>query len=381
MRHWDLATFIFYMFIGISIVITVYFVENYGRKHKLEKKRYNEFGYLCYICLFSFLTFIASFRYVNETIGGADALVYINYFKNPQDVYIGLTSILSLRQTEPLFFIFVKIIRLISSNYVVFFILYYGIIVYAYLRFISKHFDRRMNYMPLMYVVLPFLNSFNTMRSAMAMAITLLAFVSMTDGKEKKAIFLCIIAAGFHFTSLIVLVFIVFYKIINSKMINSKKWAIYILIATYAFFYFGSSIISSIIGSTKYHIYLGQNNSIIGQLIIIICGILSIIYFNPIKKIIKRDFLLWAVIFNVMMIPLMVKFGFFRLNNYFVFPRLLIWSYIIKILNNKFKTISERFPGIIDIIAFFITIAWTAFRISKDWYPEGVMPYFNILYK
>jgi len=383
MRYWDWMSFVLYILIAFAIVFFTYFAENKGRKCiNKECKRYNAFGSICYVLLFIVLTFFSVFRDVGvRSYGGADAGTYIEFFQNSNSVYFNLLDFVSLRQTEPLFFLFAYVIRRITDNYIIFFLFYYVIIYYAYIKFISKQFDRKMNIMPLFYMILVYLNSFNTMRTAMAMAMVLLAYNALTDRKEKKVILLLIVAAGFHYTSLIVLIFYIFYKIVSSKLLNKRKWAILFVFICYIFFFFCSSIISNIISSTKYKIYLDQQNTFIGQLVIIIVGLLSIINFNELKRRMKEcSFILWAVIFNFMMIPLTMYFGFFRLNIYFIFPRLLLWTYIIDIYKDKLSS-RKGMSFIIDIFTFYVVIGWTVFRISKDWYPEAIMPYFNILFK
>lgn len=377
MTYWDWKSFFLYMFLSISVVFLTYLAQ----RTSTTVQRGNIYSRICYRALFTLLVFFAAFRVVGGIVSvGTDASAYVELFRNSSSYTFDWSRFIRMKQNEPLFYIMATIVRSFTDSYTIFFIIYYGIIVSCYLKFIAKQYKKGLCLAPLLYVIIIYLASFNTMRSAMGVAFGLLAYNALVEKKDIKAICMIIIGMLFHISSAILLVFYVFYKIFSTKAFGKRKWAIIVIGCAYLVFYVGSDIIRGILSGTKYYVYLDQRNSLIGQLIIIICGILTIIYFEDLNKLMhKQEALLWAVIFNVAMLPLVTNFGFFRLNEFFIFPRLVVWAYIVKVVSSR---ITVKIGDIVinNIIVYVLALTWTIFRITRAYESSGLMPYLNVLF-
>lgn len=374
-RVWDWPSFIFYIALACFICNSVRIYLNDCKdslwiRHSIFIIRKSE---LTYFTLFLVLTCVASFRQVEELIGGTDAIVYVESFYNANMVFFDADNWFSLQQQEPLMYIMQNIIRLFTGNYHIYFFIIYGFMVFCYLYFIAKLKDANINSAPYMLLIIYYLHTFNTIRSSLAVAFVILAFIRLSQGKKKGYIALVIIASLIHYTALICLIFYAYSLFANRNLFKNIQSQLLILLIGYGIIFVLDVFFVGLLNSTKYAVYLDQSNSLIGQAPIILLCILTIFYYDELRDKLKgKEIFINCVFFETLIIPFVTNYGFFRAHDYFALPLLFVWGNILKIVENK---VPHKNKLLFNVCIFCIMLSWISFRLYKDWLPESIMPY------
>lgn len=330
-----------------------------------------------YIFFYLILVLLATFRLVDNGIGGIDA---INYEK----IFLNCFSQNRFDSIDPLFGAFNKIIRSITSSPVLYRSICYSIIVIAYIVFIKTFSQRGISSIPFIVLLIPYLRSFNTMRSSLAIAVILFGLVLLKNRHQLYGVILIILSSLIHRMSILYVMFVPFYILFNKyqfKLSNKKLifWSSSILIIGY----FGALKIQQYViannlltGPDSYYISRSLGSSILSSAIILIPLVLIFIFWligN--KRLPDNDnikFLKLMVLFDIIITPVACILGMWRVNEYFYIGRLVLWAYLIPAICYRISPSNKIIFKMIFVILFF---AWLVYRIVKEWEPCGLMPY------
>lgn len=293
--------------------------------------------------------------YIGDTLyGGNDSIVYMNRFLNSsRNIFVSLKN----QGNEFGYGLLVFTIRFFTSNYTIFQIVYYLIILYLVLSILSdlpKNNKWYMYILVMIFITLPIMTTINLMRNYLAYFITFYAYTCLIKGKRVKSIVLFIISVSIHIASI---AFIIVYFIKEHKQINRRKLytrnifmvlslTIILLISIYA--------IKPILLNTKYYMYLdfGSLNIAYGIFLerltyLAIIFLLGDGFINNKKhnsKLITLMFLSFIPIFLQTLIPTL-----YRMNYFFDIISFYIIINIYEYLNSKSSNVNKNLMNIIMI--------------------------------
>jgi len=381
--HWDWGSMIFYFFLSVVGCFSLVVVKK--RECKTGKKQsIISFPYIVWFILW---TIVASYRYVGHGVGGADALAYIYYFKNCFS-----SNLPSYYTHYDLLFQFInKFIRFFTGNYYLFFILIYGFIVYSIILFVNEFCPKKTNFIPFVLMFYIYLRSFNTLRSNLAIAFILISLVLFN--KEKKVFGYLLLFSSFfiHKAAIIYILIVVLYKMYQNNKIKLRHciWfaVIFTMIAQFTqshlLPYFGDSLNGAYVSYSRRSLYASFFDNYwkiaFGQLLLL----LFIVVFNRTinnyiisidengeKRRIKNIFTLCC--FDLSSVYLTYILGMWRGYEFLYLARLILWSQIIYIIQQKVSINTKRLINIITVIVFMF---YLYNRIYSTWDDSNLMPY------
>lgn len=373
-HYWDWNSFFLYLLVGIHLIFWSVCLRNNQKSNNLRIKSK---VMLCQLCFLIFPFLVAAFRLITpEGIGGSDIIAYQQIFEDSNQLNISLIRVLLLKETEPLYKVLNFVVRKYTDNFRYLLIIHHAIILYCMMKFIQKFFNKYCYSGILILTVIPFVYSFSAMRSSLAVFISLLAFTYYNKNR-KIAFLLVVISVLFHFTALILIPFFVLDWFFNIKMKQRKTWLLILTSIASVVAYIALNIGKSFLATTKYRPYLLQSMSIRGQLIIILLFVLCIIFYKDMAYTKENRLLLNLIFYNVMILPFVLLAGAYRLNEFFVFPRIFMWGILTVTIKRKyFPLIRDRY--LINIMATFCIIAWFMLRLYRM-ISAGIMPYHFII--
>lgn len=366
--EWDSITFVVY------IALSVYF---YHTTQAIIISKTNKGKKVFLACIIPIL--FATFRFVSYPVGGRDAQAYINDFVNAEYRSNSIIDAFLLKSdSNPLFDLLVYLVRGVTSDYHVLFLLIYGFIVISLYMFLVEFFKERSVYIPIVYVGYYFLMSFNIIRFMFGLAFIQLAYVLIKKQKNIVAFILFLCGALCHISLLILPVLFFLYILINRmKKMRTSLIIIGIIVANVAFIVL-KDYASSYIAGTSYSAYADYVSNIMASFSSLVCGLLTIIFYKDMRQDNSVDmFMVYCALADFALIPAMSYIGFFRLHIVFVLPRLYIWSVVLENLN---KRVVIRPRWAYSFLMSTIFISWTIFRFIRDWYNAGLMPYIFSLF-
>ena len=328
----------------------------------------------------------ASLRKVDYLIGGADAQRYVSRFINILDTESN--NSVDILTSESLFTLYLKSIRYLTSNYLVFFFITYGFIAFSYcyaINYFTKLYKKEIDTSGISFVLLvfPYLKSFCTLRSSFAIAVFLIGLTYIDRNKYLSLVLLVSTFFIHRMSIMYVLIWFFYYAYKNriSKMSKTKYFIFvfaYIIISVLIAQKFQSVIIEKgwLEGTDLYYIKKSINRSLFSRWPMFIAQLLllcSMTFFKNDKKI-SDDCNMIDVFcaFDFIMIPASLVFGFWRANEYLYVIRLLQWSYIIPVMTNSENT-KQRLMKKMAILL--ILLLWLIFRIYSEWDDLKIMPY------
>jgi hypothetical protein len=384
LRQWSTLSLALYIFIGLLFVFQAQLMKMNSHEYVTVRRRRisDRLLYFYNIFMFLILVFIASFRSVQYSLGGYDAFRYVASFKSSTSLDVNFDNIINFSGREPLYTLIEYLMRQFTDNHIIFFILIYGIIVFLFMKFVSNNYDYKyMSVIPLVYLALPYIYSFNVIRNYLALAIVLLSIIKLKEKKEKTFLLLTICAALIHYTAIIMLVFYAFYKILlNKERIKKKRLLIAVLTSSLLAIYAILPWLKQILLESAYRGFLDPEYSLWGYLPIIILVLLSLKNYKLLIERMKNgnEIHLYLVIFNCVLLPIIILIGGSRLSHYFLFSRVIVWGYLINIFMAKYgRNIQVRL--LLNLIAIVTVLSWLVFRIHRTWYSYALMPYINSL--
>lgn len=376
------------IYVGMALLIALFFY--LANKRKSNKA----FSITMYVIISVVLIIFSVFRYidVDKGIGGSDVGNYLNYFENAKYIPLNLYQTLRLDDSEWIFFNLLYVIRLITSNYIVMFVVVYVLIVVMYIYFASKNFNKKNWWIYTPIILLPILMSFNLIRNIMSVAVVLFAIEQIKHKKYLNYFMLITIAFMIHYSAIIMYAFGIYYILIyESQMKTRNRYIISTLVCTIAVCLL-VPVLNAIALKSGYNGYVGKEFSLWGYLPIIIECVFVRFYFNELKFALNRDgngvhFAVYE--FTVLTLPAFIFVGGAnRFHLYLELSRIVIVAYIVDILVEKIKNINStnsliailKHEKVIEFFVFIIVLAYIVFKILRIGNSYGIVPYYNILF-
>lgn len=319
-------------------------------------------------------------RKVSYGIGGTDSQGYIELFENI------LKYPERFADQEQLFLYLNMGVRYVTDDYHIYFFLVYGFIAFAYCYFVKSFCPKDVSYIPFLLLIWPYLKSFNTMRTSLAVALFLVGLVLL----KKKEIWLSVIliTATFfvHRMSILyipILVFCaLFYKYISR--INGMKIYLFFAIYMVAGYWFATWVQEFAMASQLFLSgssdawYLSQSldGNLFSRWPMMFPYLLLLLTVSLLNKKLPDtealNYLKTFVFFDIlMMIPSLV-FNMWRANEYLYIARLIMWGVLINVFVHKFTPITRMFLQIGIFMGF---LSWLVFRIYQEYDEVSIMPY------
>lgn len=187
-------------YLTVHLLVAVCYSINYGKSHKDKTEKESiisgrvvlVLGYLIYI-LFSV------YRLIDYHTGGYDAIAYKSIFEYAKEYT--LLEYIRLRKEEILYTSFAWGLRQVTSDFRWLLFIMHSVIYWCIGKYFAESHYRIKNPLKLVYIFLvsSFLfSSFNTMRFAVALSISLLFYNKILSKDYKRSVFLLCIAIGFH---------------------------------------------------------------------------------------------------------------------------------------------------------------------------------------
>lgn len=333
--------------------------------------------YAPYSFLFIVLSLFAALRSVENGIGGTDAERYEMMFIN------SLKGVDRFEDTDILFGWFTIAIRTITDNPIIYRFICYSIIVTAYIVFFKNYCDRSVSCIPFLAIIIPYLKSFNTMRSSIAIAVILFGLVLLQKRKTLIAIIVISISIFIHRMSVVYVLFLPFYAIAKHYQIKSGiRWITIITIISSIGYLVARKIQAYVLmagmmsSQDEYYIKHAFNNTLLDSAVsilpLILISITWIICNNRLPKTENTKFLELMVAFDIIITPSALILGMWRANEYFYMGRLAFWAYLIPAFFSFFSIDSRK---IVKTTFFIMFLGWVIYRIFREWEPCGLMPY------
>lgn len=369
--YYNTASHILYILIGL---ISAYFI-NISVNYKSNQFYHRQTGYILFYFIFVGL---ASFRLVTNGIVGTDASGYEDFFLN------SFTQTSRFEEQDILFGLFNKAVRLFIKSPVIYRFICYSIITLAYIFFIKSFCIKGVSCIPFIVLMIPFLKSFNTMRSSMAIAVILYGLIFLKDRRTFWGVILICISVFIHRMSILYVMFLPFYAIFRHYKYTNSNIKLIVIVSTLTIigYYLALQVqqyaiaLSLLDGTDAYYISKNLNGSILDAAVTVIPLVLLSVMWLLCNKRLKYDknisFLELMVSFDIIITPIANILGMWRANEYFYLGRLVFWSYLIPVFCSSFKIQSRVFIKITFAILF---TAWLTYRISREWEPCGLMPY------
>ncbi len=330
--------------------------------------------------LFVFIfTFLAVVRQVSFNIGGTDAQRYIEIFENVLK-YPG-----RFEDQEQLFLYLNIAVRFITDEYHVYFLLVYSFITIAYTCFIKTFCPPKISYIPFLLLLWPYLKSFNTLRSSLAIAFFLIGLVMLK--KKRIYISMALIMATFfiHRMSLLYIPILPFYGLFHKRLSRMNGTWICVFLTAYMFLGYWSAIwvqefmfTAQLLFSSSDEWYLMQSldSSLLSRWPMMFPYLLLLLvllfFYNKLPKTEVLNYLKTFVVFDIlMMIPSLI-FNMWRANEYLYLARLIMWGILINLFLQKFHSKSRPFLQFGIFIGF---LSWLVFRIFQEYEELSIMPY------
>jgi len=335
------------------------------------------------LIVFLFIVFIifTVFREIDGGgIGGMDAIKYKLSFENATQ---SLIQSLFTQGFEPIYGLFVWIIRKISSDFRLFLFIYYTIVFFLQIKILSNvkiTWLSIISYFAICYILI--ILSFCLMRNILALFLAWLAYIYLDEKKYKKSFLWITIAVLVHYSAIICYPVWIICLLSDKKYFSLKKVFVYWFVL-FIFLFLLRSIIPYIILliNDKYVVYLNKYNmainTFIGRSYIILLTMWKLnelIKRNPINRIMFVVLLVNLLIIPLQSImPMMYRMLIFAEPAiFFIIPEL-IYIYSLK-KNNYHINILIRLSLIFYLIWNIISF------IRKSIASYGLDNYSNILF-
>ncbi|WP_431356548.1 EpsG family protein [Prevotella communis] len=326
-------------------------------------------------------TLLAAFRLVAPNIGGADA---IDYVENFNDIFIGGLDRQGNVDMEIGFQWFTRTVKNITDNYKIYFFLIYGFIAWSYVFFINRKCPRGVCYIPFILLMYPFLKSFTSIRSSMAIGFILIG-LTLIDKRKLLSLLFILTSLLFHRMSILFIMIWPFYFVMKRYLENESRMRFIItsLLGVVVTFILATAIQNYVYvvgffdnSTTMYYLTASMGNSIfsrfpmfIGQLTLWI--VVTLLY-NRIQWDNNTTFLRTLFIYDIWIIPVGLVLGMWRSIEYFYIIRLSLWCVCIYVL---IRNHSKGYAFVVKAGTALLFIAWLVFRVYKEWDDAKLSPY------
>lgn len=348
----------------------------------------NTFRNPFYFFIISVWTLLAVFRSVKDGVGGTDTGEYIYFFKNCRGSYDLMMEHIA---SDLLFKWINQGVRLFTDDYHLYFLLVYGFIAYSFITFIRRFCSNISNILPVLMVFYLYLRGFNTLRTNLCIAFILLGLTCIANKKYFSAYLLLICTFLTHKSGLLFGLIIPYSHILNNYRIN--KW--YIIAASIPLFIIATGIRDYFIEFASmndlggaYGAYVSQakeNNTLLSGVIecfmqYVLVAII-ILFSNKIIKVSHRygnrvsnniAMLINVCYYDAILIPFNIMMGIWRGYEFYMIPRICMWTYILFFLSKFF---SQNSKTIINTVYLFVILTWFVFRLNRTYMASNLMPY------
>lgn len=373
-QKFDILTFLLYLFIACFVVFFIKLsYSSKGIKYlSLKKRSLNIYIF----AVWTLLTIFASVRNVSSGgLGGIDAEYYVYQFSSYKGNlyhFLDWSKIITFNVREPLYYISIHLVRCFTTDYHIWFFLLYGIIVYGFLYFILNFMKRDAAFIVVLIPLCNYLHSFNVMRNWIAIAIIAIAIVKLSKKKELQYLIFVMIAAGFHYSALIMLVFYAYYKMFNTIpliKVNLLSSVIAINLITTSI----GSLIAYLFNDNKFRFYIGLESSGIGYLTTIFIWLLTLLLFDKLikRREVNRLFII-GLSLNVGFMYAIVNMGAYRINDFFSLFKMYILSECICIVKSQYRgSVGKLLLAILYIFIILYVVQLFVNYVNAS----GIMPY------
>lgn len=371
--YFDINSFVLYIIIG---VFGAYCINDYIKSNKKNVR-----GLLFFFIAYASL---ASFRSVDFALGGADALNYQENFLN------SINSLGEYESKDILFGVFTYLCRIITDSPFLYRVICYTIITYTYIAFIKEFSFYNSSSIPFLLLMIPYLKSFNTMRTSLAIAIFTIGIILLFKKKTLLSILMILSTFFIHRMSILFILFLPYYYITKNMNINiSKPKFLLCLIGYMVIGYIVSVMLQEYIiaanfltGADTYYLSMNSGKSFSESIVTIVplCLILIIWYLcdHKLPNNNKVIFIKLLIFFDILIYPISFLLGMWRANEYLFIERMIFWSILIPSSEVFFKGNSKKIINYSYCILFSL---WLCYRFLREWEPCCIMPYKSIIFE
>lgn len=330
--------------------------------------------------------FFAVFRLVDLNIGGSDAPTYINYFQNCNGAT--MTKFYEHVGSDVGFKWITKCCRYVTGEYRFYFLIVYGFMAFAYIKFVKDFAPAKTNFAPYLLVFFLFLRSYSSIRSNMAIALIALGCTFIAEKKWKSAYLFGFLALLFHKSAVIYASAIPFCHYFFERKLSIKK-ALILVIGTSLL---GRTMQSYFIEYTMTTDLNGAYGSYASRSIgksffdsawkiafeqLILAAVMLLTYKKIGKglegRLLGRFKIIWMLcMFDFMLIPVNFIISSWRGYEFFYLARIVMWG---ECLYQLTRNMSLRTKNIFNFVAIFAFVAWMVFRINAMWHDTCLLPY------
>lgn len=377
--HFDSFTLVLYVIIGI---LSAVLIKSANTHKSINLPFYRSGECIFYTLLIVVFVCFALFREVGVGIGGGDAIRYIEFFES------SLSEEGKFEEQEQIFLFYNRFIRTISDNYKVFWLFSYTFIAFAYVYFIKNFIPGTLSYIPFLLLVFPYLKSFSSIRSSLAIALLLVGIVFLLH-KKRELLGSIIICATFfiHRMSVIYVLFLPFYFVFRKLIckLNKKQLSLFVVLLM-VIGYAVSLVLQKYVlayqlvysSTDAYYLTQSIGTSIwtrwpmMFQYILLFAAYLLLFQQKRTADSEKIEAVKILCVFDLVLMPASIVLGMWRANEYLYAARLIMWGVLIELLQQKVKLSSK---GLVNIIVFVGFVSWLVFRICSEWEDLKIMPY------
>lgn len=359
----DAKSFLVYTIVGLLMVFFVW----RGERHAYVingRKRYSTIGKLCYFVAFIVPVFLFTFREISEGYGGSDVPVYLDMFHDATFDDLNIKHFLG-SSGEPVFTLFNCVLNKITDSDYIYLFVVLAIITGGYLYFCSNFYLYQEDFFIGIFLGMPtYVYFFSAIRNGIAVALALVAFVKLKQGKKGALIFWTIMSIGFHYSAVVIVPLFIFYYIFKrhfSSIVKSGMMLVgFVLMATISL-----QVLSFVLSQTRYSFLMsGGGGSFIGQIpkiALIICCLLEGQRSNSGREEYLVGFA--GAMVNVIIIPVVYMLNIYRWPYFFVMLSGVALSGVVKHLDKNLRSISSRRR--IEFLAGCIVILYSLYRLNS----------------
>lgn len=357
-QDWSWVTFILYFLVAVSVTALC----KSGAEAETIGMSKLDINFR-YFSAYLILVLLATLR--SEYVG-SDTANYVNYFENATKFNFDWNRFLTFKQMEPGFKYYLYLIRQITDNYTVYFFITYSIVAYGYIAFIKYFFKDTTNYIFLQIFIFFYVSNMSGTRSALGTFFLIFSFILLDKKKHLKAIVLTLIACSFHYTMMFNLFVIIAHWILTKKTFLPKRifWILALIVAV-VFSSYGAFFIKGIFAATKYDYYSSVSSeelSLLGSVFYLFYFIICIGFYDKLIK--EKQSLLIITLSLMATYPLLFITGAYRIPNYYVLPRLLIWCKASDYLIEEQE--GRNMVFLVELILEVIVVLYMLFRFTRS---------------
>lgn len=382
--QWETGSMIFYVILGLIASYTLYCSKKYTKYN--SKWLFNDKYLTIWFCIW---VIVATYRLIDFPIGGTDATNYVTFFQICLNNY--WPEFFDHFAGDLLFKYFNQIIRLISSDYHLYFFVTYSLMCYAFISFYNEFTPNKTNFTPYVLTFFLFLRGFSSIRSHLSIVVIIFACILLLRQKYKSALFVAFLSAFIHKAALLYAMFIPFYLIFHKRGISLKLTLLLIFASSFLASIFQELFIVYTSDMELSGVYNSYASKSIGTSFLdnawkiafeqMLLGLFMLVNHKKLKQYIsvlsetgkrKVNIIYMLCIFDLLLIPVNFTLNIWRGYEYFYLARIVMWGILLYIHTMKFSPKLQRGFSFIFLLCF---ISWMIFRVWSTWETSGLMPY------